>query len=116
MTTNLEATSPRGDGSVCDMQSHGEIAAWSSDLGCGLIASPETPGGCRFHFSAFHPTPGAAREMRAHEIAELGLGMPVEFTYEATQQDGLAYRALTVRSVSDAPREVGPDSQNPGDG
>ena len=90
---------PRGDASVCDMQSHGEIAAWSSDLGCGVITSPTTPGGCSFHISAFHPTAGIANGMKAHTFAELGVGMPVEFTFEEARQDGLAYRAMSIQST-----------------
>lgn len=81
------------------MQSRGEIAAWSSDLGCGVITSPTTPGGCAFRLSAFHPTASNVSGMQALSFAELRVGMPVEFTFEDAPQDGLAYRAVSIRNV-----------------
>ena len=88
------------------MRSRGEIAAWSSDLGCGVITSPTTPGGCSFHISAFQPTADNASGMPTHTFAELGVGMPVEFTFEDALQDGLAYRAVSIRNARGGPTRV----------
>lgn len=78
--------------------SRGEIAAWSSDLGSGIITSPATPGGCWFNVSVLEPVrpPEGATHVRPQGLR---VGTPVEFTFEHAVQDGLAYRAVRIRPV-----------------
>ncbi|MFM9918730.1 cold shock domain-containing protein [Lacisediminihabitans sp. H27-G8] len=69
------------------MSSLGTVAQWSDEDGWGVIASGETPGGCWTHFSALE-MPG----YRSLDVGEL-----VDFHWEASDQDGFAYRAVRVQ-------------------
>ena len=76
----------------------GTIAVWSSDVGSGIITSPATPGGCWFDLSALVPA-GSLEGFQPTRLADLGVGLAVEFTFEPAGQDGLVDRALTIRIV-----------------
>lgn len=69
------------------MGSRGQVREWHAEEGWGVIDSPAAPGGCWAHFSAI-----AMDGYRA-----LAVGDEVEVDVEAADQDGYAYRALTVR-------------------
>lgn len=78
----------------------GEIAAWSSDLGSGIITSTATPGGCWFDVSVLDP--GCRSEGATHaRYTSCGVGTPVVFTFEPARQDGLDYRAVSIRRVDE---------------
>ena len=78
----------------------GEIAAWSSDLGSGIITSPATPGGCWFDVSVMEPVRPPEGATHVRQLG-LGVGTRVEFTFEHATQDGLAYRAVRIRPVGE---------------
>ena len=69
------------------MASIGTVSSWSADEGWGVIASPDTPGGCWAHYSNL--------EMQGYHSLEPG--EVVDFEWERADQDGFAYRALKVR-------------------
>lgn len=74
------------------MTSTGQIRSWDAEEGWGVIESPETPGGCWVHSSAWlsgdwDPPPGT----------------PVEFTYAPGRQDGYAFRAIEAWPQGDEP-------------
>jgi CspA family cold shock protein len=69
------------------MSTLGTVSQWSDDEGWGVIASPDTPGGCWASFS--HLGMPGYRSLEPGEI--------VEFEWEEGEQDGFAYRALQVR-------------------
>lgn len=69
------------------MGSRGRVREWHDEEGWGVIDSPAAPGGCWAHYSAI--------EMDGYRA--LAAGEEVEVDLEAADQDGYAYRALTVR-------------------
>lgn len=71
-------------GNTAAMTSTGQIRSWDAEEGWGVIDSPETPGGCWLHFSAW----------LTEKDREPPPGTPVEFVYEAGRQDGYDFRAL----------------------
>lgn len=60
---------------------------WHDEEGWGVIDSPAAPGGCWAHYSSI--------EMDGYRA--LAAGDEVEVDIEAADQDGYAFRALTVR-------------------
>ena len=74
------------------MVASGIVREWHDDQGWGVIASPDTPGGCWAHFSSVE-TPGY-RRLRA--------GQTVTLEFEGAEQDGFAFRADHV-GLSDEP-------------
>lgn len=66
---------------------------WHAEEGWGVLDSAATPGGCWMHFSAVL-VPG---------YRELDAGLTVEFTFEAAEQDGYAFRAVEVWPADQAP-------------
>ena len=65
----------------------GTVRVWHDELGWGVLDSPETPGGCWAHFSQL-AMPGF------HTVTP---GQTVSFTFEAADEDGFAFRAVSVR-------------------
>ncbi|GIF66997.1 hypothetical protein Ais01nite_50320 [Asanoa ishikariensis] len=65
----------------------GIVREWHEELGWGVIDAPTVPGGCWAHFSAL--------EMPGYRV--LSAGQRVTFVAEAGEQDGFAYRAVSVR-------------------
>src|SRR6476620_3308656 len=63
----------------------GTVSLWDDENGWGVIDSQETTGGCWFHYSM------VARPARVIEP-----GVTVSFSYEASPQDGYAFRAIEV--------------------
>src|SRR4051812_30956794 len=61
-----------------------KIREWHTDLGWGVIDSPETPGGCWAHFSA----------AAVSGYADFGSGEAVSLEWESPGQDGYSYRAV----------------------
>lgn len=74
----------------------GNVREYDDEEGVGVIDSPETPGGCWFHFAMIdQPIPGSPAIIFAK-------GRRVMFNFETVQrgtQDGYAYRAIEVRTV-----------------
>jgi CspA family cold shock protein len=60
------------------------VRIWHSDEGWGVLDSAETPGGCWAHFS----------HAAVSGYAGFEAGQAVWLEWEATAQDGYAYRAL----------------------
>lgn len=73
------------------MKAQGVVREWH-DEGWGVIDSEATPGGCWAHFSA----------VRIADFVQPA-GVPVEFTYEAAEQDGYAFRALELWLAGEEP-------------
>jgi CspA family cold shock protein len=85
------------------MRTTGSVSAWHDDEGWGVVEAPELAGGCWVHFSVVE-RPGL-RRLRA--------GERVVLAYEAAQQDGYAYRALSARPV-EAPGAAPPEPEPAG--
>ena len=66
------------------MTSSGRIRSFDDEEGWGVIESPDTPGGCWVHFSAWS----------AQESVFPRVGAPFAFIYEEGPQDGYDFRAL----------------------
>ncbi|MCW2765284.1 MAG: hypothetical protein JWO11_1243 [Nocardioides sp.] len=108
------------------MAATGRVRSWNAEEGWGVIDCDETPGGCWFHFSAIEspatyrgPSDGeayratvirvvdgqivlessGASELAAHELKTAQEGQDVEFEWEVAEQDGFAFRAVTVRGL-----------------
>ncbi|MFV2119811.1 cold shock domain-containing protein [Streptomyces sp. Act-28] len=64
------------------------VREWREEEGWGVLDCPETPGGCRGHYSVIE-TPG---------FRTLSAGQRVDLEWEAPgfRQDGYAYRAVRV--------------------
>ena len=75
------------------MTSRGKVRVWHAEEGWGVLDSAATPGGCWAHFSAVL-VPG---------YRALDTGGAVEFTFEAAEQDGYAFRAVEVWPAEQAP-------------
>lgn len=73
--------------------STGVVREFHPDQGWGVIDSPDVPGGCWVHFSAI--TMDGYRQLVA--------GERVAFRAEAADQDGFAFRAVTVWTGADEP-------------
>jgi CspA family cold shock protein len=71
----------------------GTVVEWRDEDGWGVLQSDATPGGCWVHAS-----------MVRGPLRRLVVGSPVDFTFEAGQQDGYDYRGLVV-----VPEDVDPD-------
>lgn len=65
----------------------GTVRFWSAESGWGVIDSAGTPGGCWAHFSV----------VVMDGLRELQEGQVVTFDAERANQDGYAFRALSVR-------------------
>lgn len=65
----------------------GTVRFWRDEVGWGVLDSEATPGGAWAHFSAIVGTGYRA----------LTPGQPVEFQYEAPDQDGYPFRAINIR-------------------
>jgi cold shock protein len=79
------------------MTSRGEVRVWHAEEGWGVLDSAATPGGCWAHFSAVL-VPG---------YRALDTGGAVEFTFEAAEQDGYAFRAVEVWPADQVPVRSG---------
>jgi cold shock protein len=83
------------------MNSTGTVSMWRGEEGWGVIDSPDTPGGCWFHFS--HLWHVDLPEGRALEVKggyrDARVGESVEFDYEPADQDGYSFRADSVWPV-----------------
>ncbi len=77
------------------------VREWDDELGCGVLDSAETPGGCWAHYSAIE-TPLIRREggTEVSEYKTLAVGESVELEWETPAQDGFDYRAVVVRQVA----------------
>ena len=75
------------------MTSRGTVRVWHAEEGWGVLDSAATPGGCWAHYSAVL-VPG---------YRQLEAGAVVEFTAEAAEQDGYAFRAVEVWPADQAP-------------
>jgi CspA family cold shock protein len=75
------------------MTSSGSVRVWHAEEGWGVLDSAATPGGCWTHYSAVL-VPG---------YRTLDTGRAVEFTFEAAEQDGYAFRAIEVWPADRAP-------------
>ena len=69
------------------MATHGTVRVWHLEEGWGVVDSTETPGGCWFHFSTV---------LSKERGIELRQGQRVRFRWEAADQDGYRYRALSI--------------------
>jgi CspA family cold shock protein len=69
------------------MVTTGIVRFWDDEAGWGVIDSPATPGGCWAHFSGI-VAPGY-RSLRA--------GQQVLLDWEPADQDGYAFRAISIR-------------------
>ena len=74
------------------MTSRGTVRVWHAEDGWGVLDSAATPGGCWTHYSA----------VLVAGYRTLDTGAAVEFTFEAAEQDGYAFRALEVRPADQA--------------
>ena len=74
------------------------VREWNEDLGWGVLDCPQTPGGCWAHYSSIE-TPVVRRDdvWEEREYARVAVGEVVELEWEEPGQDGLAYRAVTIR-------------------
>lgn len=77
--------------------------AWHDQEGWGVLDSPATPGGCWVHFSA----------VLVAGYRSLDPGATVEFTVEAGEQDGYAYRAVEVWPAGQAPVRSDDEASRP---
>ena len=83
------------------MHAFGTIRTWHRDEGWGVIDSPATPGGCWCHYShLWHVEtpklgPDGIFEGRGGFVAAEE-GQAVEFSYEAADQDGYTFRAVSA--------------------
>jgi cold shock protein len=75
------------------MTSRGSVRVWHAAEGWGVLDSADTPGGCWAHFSSVL-VPG---------YRTLDDGAAVEFTFEAAEQDGYAFRAVETWPAGEAP-------------
>lgn len=62
------------------------VRTWHAEDGWGVLDCAETPGGCWGHFS----------NVQAEGFRSLSAGQRVELTWEAAEQDGYAFRAVTI--------------------
>ncbi len=77
-----------GGTSVCEMSDvEGTVRLWDAEEGWGILDSAATPGGCWAHFSA----------LEVEDYRVLNPDETVILTFEAVEQDGFDYRALSVR-------------------
>jgi|SRR3954454_10349475 CspA family cold shock protein len=80
----------------------GTVWVWHREEGWGVIDSPKTPGGCWAHFTHLwndNPpdrVPGEVLEISGG-FREAFDGESVDFEWEAANQAGYAFRAVTVR-------------------
>ena len=65
------------------------VLEWQPEEGWGVVDSQQTPGGCWVHFS----------HIQATEYGELVPGQTVALEFEPADQDGFAYRAVTVKPL-----------------
>jgi CspA family cold shock protein len=84
------------------MSTVGTVRVWHREKGWGVIDSPDTPGGCWAHFS--HLWNDKIPETGAGEVVEVSGGFreafegeTVDFEWEPANQDGYAFRAISVR-------------------
>jgi CspA family cold shock protein len=75
------------------MTSLGTVRVWHPGEGWGVLDAAATPGGCWTHYSAVL-VPG---------YRALDPEGAVEFTFEAAEQDGYAFRAIEVWPANQAP-------------
>jgi cold shock protein len=68
------------------MPSHGRVREWDDAEGCGVIDSPDTPGGCWVGFSS----------LVMDGYRSLTAGGQVTFTHEPARQGGFGHRAVLV--------------------
>jgi CspA family cold shock protein len=101
MSTRVEARparvsgrNPRAHRLQSGMLTSGVVRFWDDEAGWGIIDSPATPGGCWAHFSAI-----VARGYR-----RLRAGQQVLLDWEQADQDGYAFRAISVR-IDDRPAQ-----------
>lgn len=74
------------------------VREWHSDLGWGVLDSPETPGGCWVHFSVIvTPNISESPGMAMSEYKSLTVGQTVDLEWEAPGQDGFGFVASVVR-------------------
>lgn len=64
----------------------GVVRTWDRDEGCGVIDSPETPGGCWANFARID-MPG---------LRTLTPGDAVDFEFETPGQEGFEYTAIQI--------------------
>lgn len=62
------------------------VREWRDEEGWGVLDCPETPGGCWGHFS----------QVRTAGFRTLSPGQLVDLEWEAADQDGFDYRAVTI--------------------
>ncbi len=75
------------------MTATGCVRVWHDAQGWGVIDSDLTPGGCWTHFSVLL-VPG---------YKALATGQQVSFRFEAADQDGYSFRAVTAWPFGDEP-------------
>lgn len=68
------------------MVTPGVLVQWHEDEGWGVIASPDTPGGCWVHYSAAQST----------GVRQISRGQHVLFEWERCKQDGYEFRAVSL--------------------
>ncbi|UKA50779.1 cold shock domain-containing protein [Arthrobacter sp. FW305-123] len=71
------------------MESQGVVRFWNDEHGWGVIDSPLTSGGCWAHFSV----------VEVAGYRSLTPGEEVELEWEAVEQDGYGFRAISVRTA-----------------
>src|SRR4051794_38048170 len=79
------------------MTSRGTVRVWHAEEGWGVLDSAATPGGCWTHFSA----------VLVAGYKALDAGRSVDFSCEAVEQDGYAFRAVEVWPADQAPVRSG---------
>ena len=75
------------------------VREWHDEEGWGVVEAPDTPGGCRVHFS--HVELAGYRSLRGVDTVELD--------FQEVPQDGYRFTAVRVRVPGQpAERPVGP--------
>jgi CspA family cold shock protein len=83
------------------MNSVGAVRVWHREEGWGVVDCPDTPGGCWAHFShLWHEDVAPLEPGEVVEVSggyrELFAGETVDFDWEPANQDGYAFRAVSV--------------------
>lgn len=82
------------------MTTEGTVRFWRNEDGWGVIDSVQTPGGCWAHISA----------VAVEGYKSLESGQAVLLEWEAAQQDGYAYRAVSTWPADRPPADELPAS------
>lgn len=84
------------------METTGTVRFWHADEGWGVIDSDETPGGCWTHFANV-AVPG---------YRALAPGQQVTLVWEAADQDGYNFRAISAWPAGTAPEPNAPPTDS----